>query len=101
MDALYCLLAPRTALVLSNLVLLTLVLGDSVKPDEFEVDTIAVCPAGRGMGIGSALMLKAEEQAESLGMRKMSLNVIGENTGAIRLYQRLGYRTTRTERGFL
>ena len=31
----------------------------------------------------------------------MSLGVIGGNEGAIRLYERLGYRTTRTWRGLL
>lgn len=89
----------KTMRVLFNLGLLSL--EDSVKADEFKVETIAVDLASRGMGIGSALMLKAEEQARSLGMRKMTLDVICENTGAIRLYERLGYSITRTEKGFL
>ena len=89
----------KTMRVLFNLGLLSL--EDSVKADEFKVETIAVDPASRGMGIGSALMMKAEEQARSLGMRKMTLDVICENTGAIRLYEQLGYRITRTEKGFL
>ena len=72
----------RTALVLFNLVLLTQILGDSVEHDEFEVDTIAVDPTLRGLGIGTALMLKAEEQAKSQGMLKTSLYVISKNTGA-------------------
>ena len=53
------------------------------------------------MGIGTALMLKAEKQADSMGKLTMSLGVIAENEGAIRLYERLGYNTTRTWRGFL
>ena len=36
-----------------------------------------------------------------MGKRTISLGVIGGNEGAIRLYERLGYRTTRTWRGFL
>ena len=91
----------RTALVLFNLVLLTQILGDSVERDEFEVDTIAVDPTLRGLGIGSALMLKAEEVAKSRGKLKTSLHVISKNTGAIRLYERLGYKTTLTKQGFL
>ncbi len=89
----------KTMRVLFNLGLLSL--EDSVKADEFKVETIAVAPDFRGMGIGSALMMKAEEQARSLGMRKMTLDVICENTGAIRLYERLGYKIIRTEKGFL
>lgn len=89
----------KTLRALLNLGLLSL--EDSVKADEFKVETIAVDPNFRGMGIGSALMKKAEEQARSLGMRKMTLDVICENTGAIRLYKRLGYRITHTEKGCL
>ena len=90
---------PKTVRVLFNLSLLAW--GDSITPDEFKVDTIAVDPTFRSLGIGSALMLKAEEKAKSRGKLKMCLDVLGENMGAIRLYQRLGYRTTHTERGFL
>ena len=90
---------PKTARVVFNLGLLTL--GDSIASDEFKVDSIAVNSASRGLSTGTALMLKAEEKARSLGKRNMSLQVLGDNTGAIRLYQRLGYTITRTERGFL
>ena len=90
---------PKTVRVLFNLTLLAW--RDSITPDEFKVDTIAVDPTFRSLGIGSALMLKAEEKAKSRGKLKMCLDVLGENMGAIRLYQRLGYRTTHTERGFL
>ena len=55
----------KTMRVLFNLGLLSL--EDSVKANEFKVETIAVSPDFRGMGIGSALMMKAEEQARSLG----------------------------------
>ena len=82
-----------------NLILLAF--EDAVGADEFHIDLVAVGPSSRGMGIGTALMLKAEEKAESTGKHTMSLGVIAENEGAIRLYERLGYRTTRTWRGFL
>lgn len=87
---------PRAVRVLINLVLL----ADRVGPDEFVVDSLAVDRSARGMGAGTALMRRAEEKARSMGKRTMSLGVIGENDGAIRLYERLGYRTTRTWRGF-
>ena len=88
----------RALLMLFNLTLLAF--EDSVKPDEFKIDSLAVDPSLRGMGVGTALMQKAEEKAEATGKRTMSLGVIAENEGAIRLYERLGYRTTRTWRGF-
>ena len=90
---------PKTVRVLFNLCILKL--GDSTASDEFKVDSIAVNSASRGLGAGTSLMLKAEEKARSLGKTNMSLHVVGENTGAIRLYQRLGYTITRTERGFM
>lgn len=84
--------------MLFNLMLLA---DDGAGPDEFVVDSLAVDPSYRGMGVGTALMRRAEEKARSMGKRKMSLWVIGENEGAIRLYERLGYETTKTLRGFL
>lgn len=78
-----------------------LLLADEMKGDEFVVDSLAVDPAYRGRGIGTALLRKAEERARSMGKRTMSLGVIGENAGAIRLYERLGYRTTQTWDGYL
>ena len=90
---------PKTLRVLFNLCILKL--GDSIGRDEFKVDSIAVDSTSRGMGIGGALMLKAEEKARSSGKSKMTLDVLGDNFGAIRLYERLGYKITHTERGFL
>ncbi len=89
----------RAGLMLFNLILLDI--EDAVAADVFHIDVLAVVPSSRGMGIGTALMQKAEEKAESEGKRTMSLGVIAENEGAIRLYERLGYKTTRTWRGFL
>ena len=89
----------RAGLVIFNLILLAF--EDAVGADEFHIDLVAVVPSSRGLGVGTALMQKAEEKAESTGKHTMSLGVITENEGAIRLYERLGYRTTRIWRGFL
>ena len=78
-----------------------LLLADGTKSDEFVVDSLAVDPAFRGRGVGTALLRKADERAKSMGKRTMSLGVIGENAGAIRLYERLGYRITQTWGGYL
>jgi len=53
---------------------------------------IAVFPEYRGQGIGSRFLALAERQARSQGLGKLSLIVFSENTGAKRLYERMGYR---------
>ena len=80
----------RAIRILINLVLL----DERVKGDEFIVASLAIKPSGRGLGLGTALMHEAENVAKSMGKSTMTLAVIGENEGAIRLYERLGYRTT-------
>ena len=46
----------------------------------------------RRRGVGRALMLAAEDWARSVGVRKIELHVFPHNTGAIALYDELGYR---------
>jgi ribosomal protein S18 acetylase RimI-like enzyme len=48
----------------------------------------------RGKGYGKAVMLALEPIAKAKGADHIDLNVFGDNTTAIRLYQGLGYRTT-------
>ncbi len=86
----------RAVRMLFNLMLL----ADEPKPDEFVVDSLAVAQSCRGMGIGTVLLEQAEERARAMGKRTMSLGVIAENDGAIRLYERQGFTTTRIWRGF-
>lgn len=87
----------KAVLILFNMILLS----DSAKPNEFLVASLAVESDSRGMGIGTALMRKAEEKANSESKSKMVLYAIGENEGAIRLYERLGYIKTKTYTGIL
>ncbi len=84
--------------IMFNLMLLA---GRGPGSDEFAVDAVAVSESSRGLGLGTALMERAEDRARDMGKRKMTLQVIGENAGAIRLYERLGYRSVRTQSGFL
>ena len=96
--ALFSRFTPVRALrMLGNLLLLS----EGVAPDEFIVESLAVDPSFRGLGIGTALMQEAEAKARAMGKHTMSLGVITENQGAIRLYERLGYTTTKTWGGFL
>ena len=52
---------------------------------------ICLIPSLRQQGVGSALVRQCQAQAAALG-HGMSLHVQHQNTGAQRLYQRLGFR---------
>ncbi len=86
----------RAILILFGLMLLE----ENAAQDEFIAESLAVSSDTRGMGVGTSLMQRAEQKAISMGKRRMALSVVGENSGAIRLYERLGYRKTKTMRGF-
>lgn len=58
----------------------------------FDVEAEA---AHRGRGHGRTLMLLAEAQAIAAGRPLIGLNVFAGNTAAERLYESLGYTTTR------
>ena len=87
----------KTIRVLVNLFLL----NESPPPDAFYIESIAVDADIRGLGIGGKLMAEAETRARELGLPLLALDVIGDNHGAIRLYERLGYQIVKTTRGFL
>ena len=55
------------------------------------INALAVFAGGREAGIGTKLLNAAESQAISAGYQMMSIQVYSQNTGALRLYQRLGY----------
>ena len=57
----------------------------------FYICGVAVFPEHQGQGIGSRFMALAEQQAIAAGLNKLSLLVFEKNTGACRLYERLGY----------
>ncbi len=86
----------RALRILLNLLLL----HEEARAGVFTVDALAAHPAFRGQGVGTALLTRAEETARAQGKRTMALGVLGDNDGAIRLYERFGYRTTRVQRGF-
>lgn len=51
-----------------------------------------VAPAARGQGVASALCEHSQAQARALGFRAMQFNlVVATNTGAVRLWQKLGF----------
>ena len=52
----------------------------------------------RGEGIGAALVESLIDWAKSKGLRRIQLSVFARNTGAIRLYRRLGFVVEGTKR---
>lgn len=60
------------------------------------IQNLGVVPEARGLGLGTALLLKALHGFKAAGMRWGSLEVTADNTGALRLYRRLGFRKART-----
>lgn len=60
------------------------------------IQNLGVTPEHRGRAVGSCLMLKALEGFQRAGLRRAFLEVTSQNSGAIRLYQRLGFAKVRT-----
>ncbi|CAD7698315.1 unnamed protein product [Ostreobium quekettii] len=62
------------------------------------VSSMAVQPADRRRGLGSALLSAAEAVAEGWGEGPLALHVYSDNEGAVRLYAGAGYREVARER---
>jgi ribosomal protein S18 acetylase RimI-like enzyme len=58
-----------------------------------------VLPAFRGMGLGTHMIRYAEQTLIERGFRFVTIAVAKENTGALRLYQRLNYCIIREDAG--
>jgi hypothetical protein len=56
------------------------------------VQNLGIDPAHRGLGLGSILLARAARGFRTAGLQRMHLEVTTENTGAIRLYERLGFK---------
>ena len=63
----------------------------STKPPVPFIYGIEVDAGQRGKGYGRAIMLAAEEECRRLGFSRLDLNVFGDNSAAIALYDSLGY----------
>ena len=65
--------------------------------ESYYIEAMAVKESHRGRGIGGRLLALADVQAREIGLGKMSLIVIENNTDARRLYERNGYATSARE----
>jgi ribosomal protein S18 acetylase RimI-like enzyme len=59
------------------------------------ITTVALTEAFRGRGWGRLLMEHALQVAKDIGVSSVGLGVASSNLAAIRLYEKLGFRTTR------
>jgi ribosomal-protein-alanine N-acetyltransferase len=68
--------------------------------DEMHINNVAVTPAHRGAGVGTALMREVLRQGAQLGARRATLEVRRSNEEARRLYERLGFTIAGVRRGY-
>jgi ribosomal protein S18 acetylase RimI-like enzyme len=78
-----------------------LAVGETWIPDTWEtgaaigeVESLSVAPAHRGAGIGSALLEALEAALREQGVEDLIIGALPGNDGAVRLYERRGYRPT-------
>lgn len=60
-------------------------------PEAATIRMLAVAPAARGHGVGSALIESCIERARALGCRRLLLDTRESMTAAHRLYERAGF----------
>jgi len=68
---------------------------DETPPRAYIYD-LEVAEEHRGKGVGTAAMQALEDEARRLGAEQVMLSVFFKNSGAIRLYERLGFRPSET-----
>ena len=66
--------------------------GDKVA----ELETMYLVPEERGRGLGGLLLDTVEAELESRGIRDLAIGAVPGNSGALRFYERRGYRPTWT-----
>lgn len=71
-------------------------LDESPEPYAF-VSDLVVLPQYRNRGIGARLLEVADAYARECGMQQIKIGVLQRNGGALRLYERVGFRPYRIE----
>jgi ribosomal protein S18 acetylase RimI-like enzyme len=71
-------------------------IGDTWRTGErvAELESLAVRESHRGRGIGGALLDRIDEALEAKGIRDVFVGALSGNEGALRLYERRGFRPT-------
>ncbi|MER5701737.1 GNAT family N-acetyltransferase [Micromonospora sp. NPDC002296] len=68
--------------------------GGPSNPSTPWIHNIEVHPAHRGRGHAARMIGLVEAELARLGFDRLGLNVFADNTVAVRLYERLGFRVT-------
>lgn len=68
--------------------------------DGVDIHNVAVHPDCRRLGIGRSLMIAVIEEAKSMGLRRVTLEVRRSNEIAQRLYQSLGFVVSGIRKGY-
>jgi ribosomal-protein-alanine N-acetyltransferase len=68
--------------------------------DEIHINNVALRPAYRNQGLGTALMRHVLAEARRLGATRATLEVRASNAGARRLYERLGFYVSGARRNY-
>lgn len=66
--------------------------ASSIQGDDFYIGNLVVSANLRGKGIGSKIIEHSFDLAREKGCKRVLLDVIFENTGAKKLYERIGFR---------
>jgi ribosomal protein S18 acetylase RimI-like enzyme len=79
-----------------------ILLSDSTNKGEYYIEHIAVSERARGHGIGTKLLEKVFDEANRLDeIDKVTLYVASTNQGAVKLYERIGFKTIKKRKSFL
>ncbi|MFQ5761318.1 MAG: GNAT family N-acetyltransferase [Acidiferrobacterales bacterium] len=62
-------------------------------PGSWYICAMALFPEFRGQGLGTKLLAIARSQAQDRGFNELSLLAFEQNTGAVRFYERNGFKT--------
>lgn len=89
-------LAVTRPLVLTQLLMSVLASSTEMEKDALELTYIGVASAHQGKGLGQALLDKFVEGSRTRGYHSVVLSVEEENKAAILLYEKFGFKTTKT-----
>ena len=70
--------------------------GIREQPDVGSIQNLGIAPGHRGRGLGSILVAHSLWGFRSAGIKFVTLEVTAQNYGAVRLYERMGFRVLRT-----
>ena len=70
--------------------------GLRTSPTIGSIQNVGTVPEHRGRGLATGLVIRAIQGFQANGLRRAFLEVTARNIRAVRLYQRLGFRATRT-----